>query len=242
MTAISFTNYQKVYNSLPDDVDKRFARLVSLEAYTNTIHEGLNLIRRHGADGYLGLFLLHRHFTAPRGTLFLERPHTPPVAGHRTTLVTAPASREALPSGFVPHRFRIGRHGKLQPLEFTTDRLAAQAWKRLQGKRRLLKNLGRHLAARRFDALLGVGIYPRKANVKTATRVYLEETDFERKISVVHVLPSLPRVAGRLIPTLWTIRDAGNGCCTQVCIAYCSHPQSGIGYCGHRDGGHVGCV
>lgn len=212
--ALSLRNYHKVYNRLSDNIDETFARLVSREAYTDAIHEALTVIRRHGAAGYLGVFLLHRHFPAAPGTLFLERRHTPSVVGHQTTLVTAPGSRRALPARIVPHRFRIGRDGSLRPLEFTTDRLAADGWKRLQANRELLKDLGRQLAIRRFESLLGVGIYRRESAVSLATRVYIEETDFERKLSVVHVLPRLPRVAGRLIPTLWTIRDKGNGCCT----------------------------
>jgi hypothetical protein len=73
---LSLKTTQREYNSLPDDVDKSFARLVSREAYTDAIHEALDVIRRHGAAGYLGVLLLHQHFSVSPGTLFQERRHT----------------------------------------------------------------------------------------------------------------------------------------------------------------------
>jgi hypothetical protein len=243
LKGFSFTRYRQTYNRLSDNVDQSFGNLLLRKEYTAAIHGVLDLIQKHKADDFLGVLLLHRHFPAERDTLFLERPHTPPVKGHETTLVTAPASKGALPAEIVPHRFHVSREGDLQPLEFTTDRLAAAGWKRLESDRRLLKAVGQRLAAGKFSSLLGVGIYPREAGLASATTVYIEETDFENKMSVVHALPSLPRVAGRLIPTLWSRQNTGNGCCTVSCIAYCSHPSGGqLGYCGHRKDGHVGCV
>src|SRR5215510_12934787 len=180
LKGFSFTRYRQTYNRLSDDVDQSFGNLLLRKEYTAAIHGVLDLIQKHQADDFLGVLLLHRHFPAERDTLFLERPHTPPVEGHETTLVTAPASKGALPAEIVPHRFRVSREGDLQPLE---------------SDRRLLKAVGQRLATGKFSSLLGVGIYPREAGLASAPTVYIEETDFENKMSVVHALPSLPRVA-----------------------------------------------
>lgn len=240
----SFSHYRKTYNALSDDVEKSFARLIGRHGYTEVIDSALDAIHQREAASYCGISLLHRHFAAPANTFFLERRKTPSVAGHKTVLVTAPTSSRSLPKDFTPHRFRVDSKGKLTALEFTTDPIARQGWKALRDNRPLLKELGRRLAKNRFNGNLGIALFDRRSEVKSATRVYLEETDFEKKRSIVHILPSLPRVSGRLIPTLWTIQDAGNGCCTQVCVAYCEHPKGGlrIGYCGHRNEGHIGCA
>ena len=80
-------------------------------------------------------------------------------------------------------------------------------------------------------------------SVARATSVFLEETRFAERQSVVHVLPRLPRAPGRLIPTLWTSGSGGDLVCETICQAYCSHSGSGIGfigYCGHVKDRHVG--
>jgi hypothetical protein len=71
-------------------------------------------------------------------------------------------------------------------------------------------------------------------------RVINEETRFAERQSVVHVVPRLPRAPGRLIPTLWTWGTGGELVCETICQAYCSHPKTGIGYCGHTKDRHVG--
>jgi len=63
---------------------------------------------------------------------------------------------------------------------------------------------------------------------------------FAERQSVVHVLPRLPRAPGRLIPTLWTWGTGGELVCETICQAYCNHPKTGIGYCGHVKDRHVG--
>ena len=258
---LSLENYRENYNRLPDDVDERFAMLLLRENYKDTIHKALSIIDSYEAAEFLGICLLHRHFLAEPGTVFLERRFTPDNAGHPTTLVTAPATQDTLPAQVAPHRFRIDGEGNIQQLEFTTDGLANEAWQHLRGNRELLRAVGRQLAEDRCSDLLGVGIYSRESDVAAATRVYIEETDFERKRSVVHVLPDLARVPGRLIPTIWTYTPAiggggpPKGCCTLLCVLYCEgHPPRPVGvggraigggfggYCGHRKGDHIGCV
>lgn len=245
MEAGSFDCYEAHYNSLPDDVDQQFGRLMFRSNYMGAIEEALHLIHKYDAADFLGVFLLHRHFEATADTIFVERAFVPDAIDHDLVLVTAPMAKNRIADEIAPHRFRIDAKGKLVALEYSSDPLVHRNWARLRGARRLLSALGAKLAELKFGDLLGLGIYRREAEAGRPTSVYLEDTDFEKQESVVHALPALPRVSGRLVPTLWTAGDAGNGCCSQSCVAYCSHPAKGklgLGYCGHKKQGHVGCA
>jgi hypothetical protein len=141
------------------------------------------------------------------------------------------------------HRFSIIDDGKLQPLEFTTDAIASAASRQLAVDENLCRELGDYFASNHASSTLGVGIFVRMGTMGAATSVFLEETDFEDRASVVHVLPRLPHEVGRAIPTLWTFGENAYGCCSGQCVAYCSHGGAGLGYCGHRKtGGHMVCV
>ena len=239
---VFWASYRTSYNGLRD-VDGVYARLLKRRGYIKVIRTALRIIKDHGANSFLGVFLLHRHFQCEPRTLFVERRYTPQVVGHRTVLVTAPSHISNAPRRLAPHRLRIDPSGVLQPLEFTTDQRAIAYYDRLMTATDLRRDLGRYFSRYRFTSLLGIGIFARIGSIPMAPRVFLEETRFDERASVMHVLPHLPRVAGRLIPTLWTFGQKGNGCCTQNCIAYCSHPTGGkIGYCGHKSTGHVGCA
>jgi hypothetical protein len=146
----------------------------------------------------------------------------------------------------APFRFEIDRTGRLQPLEFTTDLGAIANHKRLVESRELCRDLGRHFSRNGYASVLGAGIFSRRGPLAAAPHVFMEETNFEAGESVTHVLRSLPVAIGRLIPTLWTIGQFGNACCTPRggCVAYCSNHTGNGGYCGHKKGGndHLGCV
>jgi hypothetical protein len=235
--------YRRAYNEL-DDVDDAYARLLANREHMTTIAGALKIIREEGAQSFLGVALLHRHFSCERDTVFVERRFTPRAAQHAPVLVTSPVRRADAPRRVGAHRFSFTAAGQIQPLEFTTDRQAIRATAQLHDSPRLRDRLTRHLSESRSIAQLGVGVFLRDPAIFNATGVFMEETRFDKVQSIVHVFPSLPRVPGRLIPTLWTAIDGGNGCCTQECLAYCHHPQSGLGfgYCGHRKSGHIGCV
>jgi hypothetical protein len=240
-TGAQLKAYRTAYNRLPDDVDGAHERLEHQPRHVQTIRRALRIIRRHEADDYLGLFLLHRHFGCAPGSLFVERRYTPK-KGHAPVLVTKgePARGAARVS---PHRFAIGPSGKAQALEFTTDRTVGAAYRRFTGDVRLARELGAYFAERGVSAILGVGIYVRAGGMGKATSVFLEETLHKDRASVVHMLPKLPPQVGRAIPTLWTFGDNGFGCCNGRCVAYCNHSGLGLGYCGHRKtGSHMICV
>ena len=94
---------------------------------------------------------------------------------------------------------------------------------------------------------MAVAAQPGSGRAETATTVFLEETNFRDRASIVHLLPRLPPEVGRAIPTLWTFGTNAQGCCSGRCVAYCSGNDGGgfgLGYCGHRKqgGGHMVCV
>ena len=234
-------SYRKAYNALPDDVEKALDRFEAGPDDITIIREALKIIKRHGAEEYLGLFLLHRHFPCEAGSVFIERRYTPR-KGHATVLVTQQEKVAEAPRRAGAHRFAVGKDGRLQPLEFTTDSTATAASRRLAGIPALARELGDYLYGRDAAAQLGVGIFRRTGTMGEATTVFLEETNFTDRTSVVHILPHLPHEVGRAIPTLWTWGDNTVGCCRGQCVAYCSHGGS-FGYCGHRKtGGHMVCV
>jgi hypothetical protein len=222
------------------DVDDAHAKLRRSRRHMAAIRAVLRVIVDHRANKFLGVTLLHRHFRAVPNALFVERRFTPRVRKHRTVLVTSPIPRSKMPGRLAPHRFAFTGRGQLQPLEFTTDRSAISAHARLAGDERLQRDIAEAIADTGFGSLLGVGIFAREPSVARATSVFLEETRFAEHQSVVHVLPRLPRVRGRLIPTLWTVGSAGDLVCETICQAYCSHPKAAIGYCGHVKDRHVG--
>jgi hypothetical protein len=244
LSSAELKRYRTRYNALPDDVEAVSERLSHTRSRLKVLRGALKIIDRHGAGDYLALLLLHRHFECVPGAVFVERRFTPR-KGHDHVLVTRCEPVDGAPTRVAPHRFRFDDHGRLQPLEFTTDTTARSAYQRMAANEALTSEIGRYLVDSDFDSLLGVAIYPRRAAVRNATVVYLEETDFRSRSSVVHLLPRLPAEVGRAIPTLWTVGTNAQGCCSGRCVAYCSgHGAStGIGYCGHRNtGSHMVCV
>lgn len=119
-------------------------------------------------------------------------------------------------------------------------RTAIRAHARIADDEGLHAEVAGIIAESGLSALLGLGIFARAPSVARATSVFLEETRFAERQSVVHVFPRLPRAPGRLIPTLWTWGTGGELVCETICQAYCSHPKTGIGYCGHTKDRHVG--
>jgi hypothetical protein len=233
--------YRAAYNNLPDDVDAAYEKLLKNPARLKIIRGALRIMKEHDVEKVLGLFLLHRHFVCPQGRVFVERRYTPK-KGHAPVLVTQAERISEVPLRVSAHRFSIARDGKFQPLEFTTDAIAAGASRKVVMDEHLSEKLGSYLATNRASSTLGIGIFVRKGTMGKATSVFLEETNFEDRASVVHVLPQLPHEVGRAVPTLWTFGVNTYGCCTGQCVAYCNH-LGGLGYCGHRKtGGHMVCV
>jgi hypothetical protein len=235
--------YKAAYNALPDDVDAAYKRLLRNQARLKIIRGALRIIKEHDLEKVLGLFLLHRHFACTPGRVFVERRYTPK-EGHAPVLVTQAERASGTPLRVSAHRFSIARDGKVQPLEFTTDPIAAAASEEFVMDEHLSEELGSYFGSNGVSSVLGVGIFVRKGAMGKATSVFLEETNFKDRTSVVHVLPQLPHEIGRTVPTLWTFGVNTYGCCTGQCVAYCSHPGGlGLGYCGHRKtGGHMVCV
>jgi hypothetical protein len=235
--------YRHNYNRL-DDVDDAYARLLGRRRHEIVINEALQIIREEEAQSFLGVLLLHRHFTAQAQTVFVERRVTPRVPEHEAVLVTAQEKLKEAPKRLGGHRFSLSKTGELEPLEFTTDPVAIAATRKLENATRLRERLAKHYQEAGLLPRLGIGVFPRVPEMFDATKVFMEETRFDKKQSIVHALPRMIRVPGRLIPTLWTAIDTGRGCCTQECLAYCHHPEGplGRGYCGHRKSGHIGCA
>jgi hypothetical protein len=232
--------YRRVYNTLID-VDDAYAKLKRRRRQFATIRKILRIIRSHRANDYLGVTLLHRHFRAEPGAVFVERRFTPKARGHKTVLVTCPIPASRTPVRLAPHRFTFTAKGKLQPLEYTTDPAAIRAHARLADDAQLQAKAAEVIAESGLGSLLGVGIYVRERSIAKATSVFLEETRFARRQSVVHVLPRLAPAPRRSIPTLWVSGLDGDLFCETICLAYCSHGSSlGVGYCGHVKGQHVG--
>jgi hypothetical protein len=232
--------YRRVYNTLID-VDDAYAKLRRHRRQLATIRKTLRIIRSQRANDYLGVTLLHRHFRAEPGAVFVERRFTPRARGHKTVLVTCPIPASRTPVRLAPHRFTFTGGGKLQPLEFTTDPAAIRAHARLADDEQLQAKVAEVIAESGLGSMLGVGIYARERSIAKATSVFLEETRFAQRQSVVHVLPRLPPAPRRPIPTLWVSGLDGDLFCETICLAYCSHePSLGIGYCGHVKGQHVG--
>src|SRR5438128_2611144 len=121
--------YLRIYNRLPQ-LEEAYTRLKAREGYKQVIKQCLNIIAAHDIHDILGVFLLHRHFSAQPRALFLERRYTPR-PGHKAVLVTAPTSPEKMPARYAAHRLRIGRSPLFEPLEFTTDRAAIEGYTRV---------------------------------------------------------------------------------------------------------------
>jgi hypothetical protein len=245
LTSGYIQKYRATYNRLSDDVDAVYASFEKNDKHLEIIRNALQIIHKHDAEEDVGLFLLHRHFEADAGKIFVERKYTP-VKGHSPVLVTQAETISKAPKKMAAHRFSFDREGQVQPLEFTTDRSAGAASRRFLLKEDLSRELHKYLLDEGMTQTLGVGIFARTGTMTRATQVFLEETDFENRTSVVHVLPRLPNEVGKAIPTLWTFGENAFGCCQGQCIAYCSqhgNPGSGTGYCGHRrSGAHMVCV
>lgn len=252
LTSEFLVHYREVYNTL-DDVDDVYDRLQERKEHMDVIRAALQIINDNEATDFLGVLLLHRHFDCQPDTVFLERRYTPPRKGarHPTVLVTAPTRVSDAPRRITPYRFRIDTEGNLQPLEFTTDSTSIPGYKRLVEAADLRRDLGYLFSDADFAWLLGVAVYPRSKSIASATSVFLEETKFDEMKSIVRIVDHLPPDSERAIPTLWKwgprlieLPDGGvSGCCSVYCNAYCSgHSGGGIGYCGHRRDGHVGCV
>lgn len=239
------TRYKRAYNRLPD-IDDAYASLRRRSGYLDVIRAALRIIKDQGANDFLGVLLVHRHFRCDTGSLFVERRYTPNARGRRTVLLTTALAPRKWPRRMAPYRFKIDRTGRLQPLEFTTDLTAIAHHRRLVESRELCRDLGRYFSHHGYASSLGVGIFSRGGPFAAAPRIFMEETDFEAGESVTHVLRSLSVSIGRPIPTLWTIGLYGNACCLPrgACTAYCSkHGQEGAS-CGHTKGkaSHLGCV
>jgi hypothetical protein len=239
LTERELRRYKTAYNELNDDVAEVHKALIDIPDQLELIRGALRIIKDHGAQDVFGLFLLHRHFACEDGQIFVERRYTPNKE-HMPVLVTQAELYSKAPRRIAAHRFSLAEDGELQPLEFTTDRVAGTAFREVIINKSLCKDLGNYIAHNNASEILGGGVFVRTGVSRTSPRVFLEETVSRR--SVVHILPALPPQVGETIPTLWRYSGNAVGCCAGQCISYCNH-FGGLGYCGHRNtGGHMICV
>jgi hypothetical protein len=230
------------YNRLNPDVEAVHDQLQRRTDRVRLMQSTLLIIKKHGAEKYAGVTLLHRHFGCPNDSVFIERKYTP-VKGHASVLVTKAEKHSNAPRRTAPHRFAFGSYGVLLPLEYTTDTVAIRASQTLSSNSALIAEMSSFMRAEDLGDILGIGVFPRNGIGQKLTSVFLEESDFPSRKSVVHVLPRLPHEIGRTIPPLWIFGDGSPGCCSQQCQSYCHHPDTpGLGYCGHRRLGHIPCA
>src|SRR5215471_11404676 len=117
VTGTDLTAYRIAYNQLSDDVDAAYQALEHDPGHVETIRGALRVIKDHGAEDFLGLFLLHRHFECKPDTLFIERrfaPRQDHAPGHAQVLVTRAESVAEIPRRIFPHRFAFELDGKVQ--------------------------------------------------------------------------------------------------------------------------------
>jgi hypothetical protein len=232
--------YRAVYNGL-HDVETAHEVLSGRKDRLKLIRGGLRILKKHGANQYTGIFLLHRHFECRARTIFVERGYEPESQDHRALFITTPEPIEKRPEQMAPFRFKIDKKGELQPLEFTTDASAIEKWALLDGASDMRRELGAYMDDKGVTDLLGIGIHSRTRSIEGTTQVFVEETRFEDLASVTRLVRHVPPQITRAIPTHWTLQGTSNGCCTYNCVAYCTN-HAGMGYCGHRRENHVGCV
>lgn len=238
-------NYEAIYNSLNPQVEEVYEEFTCLEEYERKLHDGVSIIKEHGADDFLGLFLVHRHFESKDGKLFIERTITPE-KGDLKLLVTTPMGEETAPRRIAGHRFVLV-DGQFYPIEFSTDRSVISHHKVFQENGALLEELSTFLTENKLEKFLGVGIFPRKIAGNSKNEVYVEDSDLRRLASIIRVIER-EEMPDRefVVPTLWTWSAQDNGCCTtnSICVAFCSAHGTSNGFCGHKQAstGHVGCV
>lgn len=117
--------YRRVYNTLID-VDDAYAKLRRHRRQLATIRKTLRIIRSQRANDYLGVTLLHRHFRAEPGAVFVERRFTPRARGHKTVLVTCPIPASRTPVRLAPHRFTFTGGGSFSRLNSRRIRLRSE--------------------------------------------------------------------------------------------------------------------
>ena len=244
LTPTELRAYRARYNALPSDVDAAYEKLMGNPDRLKVIRGALRLIDKHGATNYLGLFLLHRHFDCPASSVFVERKVTP-TKGHAQVLVTKNERTENAPRRMAPYRFMFDARNA-QPLEFTTDSAALAGYKQLVADHRATSEIGAYLADTGFTSILGIGIYARAGAAGTATTVFLEETNFRDRASIVHLLPRLLRGRSRN-PDALDVRHQRAGMLLRSMCRLLQRPRGRrirAGYCGHRKqgGGHMVCV
>src|SRR5215212_4877449 len=79
--------YRTVYNSL-QDVETAHEALSARKDRLKVIREGLRILKKHRANEYTGIFLLHRHFDCRARTIFVERGYEPESKEHRALFIT----------------------------------------------------------------------------------------------------------------------------------------------------------
>ena len=235
--SIDLEAYRTAYNQLPDDVDGCYEQLLKRSSRDSVVGGAIRIIKSHRAHTYLGVALLHRHFTCGPGQIFVERSVVPQAPGHPMILITAPVAAADVFYDITPHRLAFDGGGTMVPLEFTADQRVAEGYDKAMRNRAMISELGDYLAANRLSKLLGVGIFKRDGVLDHSTRVFVEKTETDENQSVVHVMPKMAKAVDRLVPTLWTYARRGSGGVAESasCAAYCSHGSKwGDGYCGHR--------
>lgn len=204
------------YNELPDVIDAD-AALKPLEAELD------ELVRR-GSEacvatpfehGSLGGFLLHRHWELDDGYSMVER--SGQHASGRPSLITSARPTNELPSTARPSRFRVdSERSELVALEFSSDPVVVETWRRLNEQSDVLDRLCEIISASGLADKIGLGILGRTVPIADGEFLVEENCADESVLSARTLSPEQQDI---VIQTGWPFVASLPG--GTQCIPYC---------------------
>jgi hypothetical protein len=217
---------REYYNAL-GEVEDAYRELSNRERSFDDFLDAFSaLAYRHAVAGYVGAFLLHRHFRLADREVLVEAPAT--LAGGRPALIAAPSATAEKVGAPVRWAFV---NDQAVALEFSRDIACDEQWRGLSGSAQFISDLANLVYTYELAHLVGLCVTERAHLQRGDKQQYIERTF--REGSVV-TLDAVSDAAPQFIPTAWSPRINMKCRSNARCMSLCS-----TGASGHQKTGHM---
>jgi hypothetical protein len=212
-------SYELNYNSLPS-VDTADEELRSATAFDDFLETTRKIIFKHKLENYVGLRLIHKHFSVKAGEVMMEEFQ---IHKGKPALVTRPVEvEEARSLCSLPASWILSGDGNFHVFETSTDPAIQGVIDKISEE--FLKEISSLLQESKMQKLMSVAVLKRDTLIGSDDQAYLEESFLEEGVkeeSVVKICAQseLPELTN-MVKTVWSFPDvkSSSAWCWQYCL------------------------
>lgn len=194
------------YNSLPpiEKADEDIKSKTFFQAFLNRAGE---IIRSHKLEDYVGVRLIHRHFSLNAGQVMVEKfEQIDSVPSLVTSAEDISLAREkgAVPSGWI--------FSKSNPVvfEFSTDLAVKDGLALIQNSLNFLREMREVIEEFKLEELMAVGVLKKQSVVAEGDQIYWERNYYNSNLSIVQLSdPFEPVKTETMFWTAWRFISEG---------------------------------